>query len=153
MCRVIFHAFVVIRWLFFKINFFKQFFQAHYHMGLVARKPVFRGLRTTQAQTSLRICAVWSAPLLFVFCKEQYLSLLQAKLKFSSQSLYLRRLIWNTLCWKPRRQVFSRRGPYQSVKWFGSTSRLTLEASTMNPDQTAPKGAQGVWSPGPYCLQ
>ena len=27
-------------------------------LGLVARKPVFGGLRTTQAQTSLRICAV-----------------------------------------------------------------------------------------------
>ena len=26
---------------------------------------VFGGLRTTQAQTSLRICAVWSAPLFF----------------------------------------------------------------------------------------
>ena len=28
------------------------------HMGLDARKPVFGGLRTTQAQTSLRIRAV-----------------------------------------------------------------------------------------------
>ena len=28
------------------------------HMGLDARKPVIGGLRTTQAQTSLRICAV-----------------------------------------------------------------------------------------------
>ena len=34
-------------------------------MGHDARKPVFGGLRTTQAQTSLRIRAVWSAPLLF----------------------------------------------------------------------------------------
>ena len=30
----------------------------HHHMGLDARKPVFGGLRTTQAQTSLRIRAV-----------------------------------------------------------------------------------------------
>ena len=28
------------------------------HMGLDTRKPVFRGLRTTRAQTSLPICAV-----------------------------------------------------------------------------------------------
>ena len=34
----------------------------NYDMGLVATKPVSGGLRTTQAQTSLRICAVWSAP-------------------------------------------------------------------------------------------
>ena len=33
-----------------------------YNMGLDARNPVFWGLWTTQAQTSLRICAVWSAP-------------------------------------------------------------------------------------------
>ena len=36
-------------------------------MGLDARKPVFSGLRITQAQTSLRICADRSAPLLFAF--------------------------------------------------------------------------------------
>ena len=29
-----------------------------YHMGLVARKSVFCGLRTTKAETSLRSCAV-----------------------------------------------------------------------------------------------
>ena len=28
-----------------------------YHMGLVAKKTVFCGLRTTKAETSLRICA------------------------------------------------------------------------------------------------
>ena len=32
--------------------------QLRYYMGLVTTKPVFRGLRTTKAQTSLRICAV-----------------------------------------------------------------------------------------------
>ena len=37
------------------------------YMGLDARKPVFGGLRTTKAQTSLRICAVWSGPLIFAF--------------------------------------------------------------------------------------
>ena len=53
-------------------------------MGLDARKPVFKSLRTTQAQTSLRIRAVWSAPLLFAFWKEPYVNFLQAKLQFSS---------------------------------------------------------------------
>ena len=48
-------------------------------MGLEARKPVFSGLRTTKAQTSLRIRAVWSAPLLFAYWKESYLNLLQAE--------------------------------------------------------------------------
>ena len=56
------------------------------HMGLDARKPVFGGLRTTQAQTSLRIRAVWSAPLLFAFCKVQYLSLLHVQAKFHLSS-------------------------------------------------------------------
>ena len=36
-------------------------------MGLDARKPVFGGLRTAKAQTSLRIRAVWSAPFLFAY--------------------------------------------------------------------------------------
>ena len=54
------------------------------YMGLDARKPVFGGLRTTQAQTSLRIRAVWSAPLFFAYWKVSYLDLLQAKFQFSS---------------------------------------------------------------------
>ena len=36
-------------------------------LGLDARKPVFGGLRTKQTQTSLRIRAVLSAPLLFAY--------------------------------------------------------------------------------------
>ena len=47
-------------------------------------KTVFGGLRTTQAQTSLRIRAVWSAPLLFAYSKVSYLDLLQAKFQYSS---------------------------------------------------------------------
>ena len=47
------------------------------------KKTVFGGLGTTKLQTSLRICAVWSAPLLFAFWKAPYLSLLQAKSLFS----------------------------------------------------------------------
>ena len=54
------------------------------YMGLNARKPVFGGLRTTQAQTSQHIRAVWSAPLLFAFWKIPYLTLLQVKFQFSS---------------------------------------------------------------------
>ena len=48
-------------------------------MGPEARKPVFRGLRITLAQTSRRIRAVRSEPLLFAFWKVSYLGLLQAK--------------------------------------------------------------------------
>ena len=53
-------------------------------MGLDARKPVFGGLRTTQAQTSLRIGAVCSAPLLFTFWKVLYIRLVQVKFPISS---------------------------------------------------------------------
>ena len=53
-------------------------------MGLVARKPVFGGLRITKAQTSLRVRAVWSAPLLFAYWKVSYLYLLQGNFRFSS---------------------------------------------------------------------
>ena len=58
--------------------------QALIVMGLDVRKPVFGGLRTTQAQTRLRIRAVWSAPLLFVFWKVSYIYLLHMKFQFSS---------------------------------------------------------------------
>ena len=54
------------------------------YMGLDARKPVFDWLRTTKAQTSLRIRAVWSAHLLFAYWEVTYLSMLQAKFQFSS---------------------------------------------------------------------
>ena len=55
-----------------------------YNLGLNARKPVFGGLPTTQAQTSLRIRADWSVPLLFAFLKVWYLNLQQAKFQLSS---------------------------------------------------------------------
>ena len=42
-------------------------FDGFYQLGHVARKPDLGGLRTTKAQTSLRMRAVWSAPLLFAF--------------------------------------------------------------------------------------
>ena len=89
-----------------------------FNLDLVARKPVFRGLRTTQAQTSLRIRAVWSAPLLLALWKVSYINLIQVKFQFSSQSVYLRRLFWNSLFRKLRRQVFSRRGPFIKYNCF-----------------------------------
>ena len=51
-------------------------------MGLNARKPVFGGLRTTQAQTSLRIRADWSAPLFFAYPEVSYLDLLRLIFQF-----------------------------------------------------------------------
>ena len=55
-----------------------------HHMGRDVRKPVFGGLRATKAQTSLYICAVCSAPLLFAYWKVSYTNLILAKFKFSS---------------------------------------------------------------------
>ena len=57
-------------------------FILRFHMGYDVRKPVFRGLQTTMAQTSLHIRAVWSAPLLFAYWKVSYLNLLQVKFNF-----------------------------------------------------------------------
>ena len=54
------------------------------YMGLDAKKPVFGGLGAIKAQTSLCICAVWSAPLLFAYWKVSYLSLLLTKFQFPS---------------------------------------------------------------------
>ena len=54
------------------------------YLGLDARKPVFGGLRTTKAQTSRRIHADRSGPLLFAYWKTSYIDLLQAKFHFSS---------------------------------------------------------------------
>ena len=56
----------------------------HYGMVLGATKPVFVGLRTTKACTSLRICTVGSASWLFGCCKLSYLDLLLPKFQFSS---------------------------------------------------------------------
>ena len=50
-----------------------QALQRLHNVGLDARKPVFRGLGTAKAQTTLRNHAVWSAPLLFTYWKVLYL--------------------------------------------------------------------------------
>ena len=47
-------------------------------------KPCLRWLSTTKAQTSMRIRAVWSAPLSFAYWKVSYLDMHQAKFLFSS---------------------------------------------------------------------
>ena len=54
------------------------------HLGLVATKPVFGGLQTTKVQTSLRMRAVWSVPLLFALRNVPYVYFLQVKFQFSS---------------------------------------------------------------------
>ena len=43
-------------------------------MGHDARKPVFRGLRTSKAQTSLHIHTDGSVPLIFAYWKVSYLA-------------------------------------------------------------------------------
>ena len=40
-----------------------------YHMGRDTRKPIFGGVWTTKAQTSLCIHTDWSAPFLFAYWK------------------------------------------------------------------------------------
>ena len=74
------------------------------------------GLWTTKAQTSLRICTVWSASLLFTDWKVSYQNLLQAKFQFSSKSLQLRKLVWFSLCRRPGRLVLSSQGPYEKKR-------------------------------------
>ena len=66
------------------ISFQKEKIKKQYYLGLDAWKPVFGGLGTTKAQTSLRVRPIWSSPLLFPFLKEWYLDLLQVKFQFSS---------------------------------------------------------------------
>ena len=43
------------------------------YLGRDVRKPIIGGLRTTKAQTSLRIRTVWSAPSLFAYYKVSYI--------------------------------------------------------------------------------
>ena len=89
-----------------------------YNMGLVARNPVFQGLWTTQAQTSLRIRAVWSAPF---FCfLESFICKLAAgeisifKLVSLAEETGLKHSLSNPPPPHPRKQFFSQRGPYDT---------------------------------------
>ena len=66
-------------------------------LGLNARKPVFGGLQTTLAQTSLRICKVWSVPLLFAFWKVPYVNLQQVKFQYSNWETGLKLALPETL--------------------------------------------------------
>ena len=57
-------------WQFLVISTYLPFYEREGDkMGLGVRKPVFGGMQTTQAQTSLRLNAVWSAHLLSHFGK------------------------------------------------------------------------------------
>ena len=73
MIRKHWHCTIVIRT---KILYAGLFWSANELMvpisevGFNTRKSVFKGLQTTKVQISLRIQAVWSAPLLFAFWKE-----------------------------------------------------------------------------------
>ena len=92
-------------------------------MGLDARKPLFGGFRTTKAQTSLHILAVWSAPLLFSKWKVSYLDWLPAKFQIFqlvsvAEQAGLKLTLSETL-----KTGFLRRGPYNIV--------LTWEASIL----------------------
>ena len=51
-------------------------------------------MQTTKVQVSLRICAAWSAPLLFAAYIVWYVYLLYPKFQDSSKLVYLSRLVW-----------------------------------------------------------
>ena len=55
---------------------YKQEIDIQVLIGPRRKKTCLGGLPTTKAQTSLRIRSVWSASLLFPFCKVLYLNLL-----------------------------------------------------------------------------
>ena len=67
----------------YKIKWKLEICSSHIY-GPRCEKTCLWGLRTTKVQTSLRIGADWSAPLLFAFWKVSYLNLLKAKFQFSS---------------------------------------------------------------------
>ena len=76
---------IVTTWL---TDFWSKLWQNWYwYICASASNSVFWWLRTRKAQTSQRIRAVWSAPLLVAYCKVSYLDVLQAKIYFSSKSL------------------------------------------------------------------
>ena len=51
-------------------------------MWALTQENLSLSLQTTKVQTSLCICAVWSAPVLFAYWKVSYLHLLQANFSF-----------------------------------------------------------------------
>ena len=90
-----------------------------YNMGLDARNPVFRGLWTIQAQTSLRIRAVWSAPF-FCFLESIICKLAAGEISiFKLVSLAEETGLKHSLSKHPPpppppKTVFSQRGPYDT---------------------------------------
>ena len=103
------------------------------HLFFACNKVRFHHIRaSTWEKLSSGFCEqhscrqAWSAPLLFAYWKVSYLGLLQVKLQFSVYSLSLSRLVWISLCWKPRRQVFSCCGPYNHISWASQRETLYL---------------------------
>ena len=89
-----------------------------YNMGLDARNPVFGGLWTTQAQTSLRIRAVWSAPFFLflesIICKLAAGEISIFKLVSLAEETGLKHSLSKHPPPHPRKQFFSQRGPYDT---------------------------------------
>ena len=105
--------------------------------GPRVRKPVFR-VSQTKTQTSLHICAVWSVPLLFTYWKVSCLHLLWVEFQLFSLSLQLSRLVWTSLCRKPRRQVLYCQDPKCSPYWFVPTNfthKIILQCETSDSSQ------------------
>ena len=70
----------------------------------------------TKAQTSLRIHAVWSVPLFFIYWNVSYQNLLQAKFQFSKSSLLLSRLFLYYLIGNPKNR-FSHVMAHFNLAW------------------------------------
>ena len=91
---------------------------SHSINGPRARKPVSGGSQTKQVLTSLRIRAVWSAPLLFAYCKVSYLDLLRAKFDWLASLCYCAG--WGFLATRPK------------LHWQSQWNRLFLTLKGLN---------------------
>ena len=79
-------------------------------------KTCLWGLRTTQAQTSLSICAVWSAPLFFPFLESIISKLASSEILTFWLVSVAEQTGFNLALMETRRQVLSQWGPYV-YKW------------------------------------
>ena len=94
------------------------------HTGLDARKPVFGGLRTTKAQTRLRIRAVESALLLERFiCRRATREISIFYLVFVAEQAGLSLVLSET----PKTGFVATRPITRPKKWFLSTSITKIE--------------------------
>ena len=76
------------------------------------RKHAFEGLGATRAQTSLCICAVWSAPLLFAFWKMLYLTWYRWDFNFLSSLCSCGEWFESRFVGNPEDRFFSCGGPF-----------------------------------------